>query len=337
MRLLLIPDPTSPNGVDGFCAALAKRAGSRGHHTAIEAVHNGSLEAALKKISAPGFAAEADIVLINSVQLTALAACRAAKRRTVLRLIDSFTGGPEANSEEQRSLILNSELLLVPSRHLARVVEGWGAPARVIRQVPYAYEHIMAQQIAVVTVRVQHSKEFPLLAGGPLNKATQPGYEALLNAAARLRLDWHLFLFGDGPALPALKARVHELVAEDRVTFTGHLPENKVLEYLRSAKAYVDPCGLEGFPLFSLHALSEGCPVIAARQGALPELLTHGVNGLLFNPGRASELSEAIVTLSSEKGLSLKLIEGGIKTVEKHSWDSTANAVFDALEEKIAA
>lgn len=337
MRLLLIPDPSSPNGVDGFCAALAKRAGSRGHHTAIETVLNGSLEAALKKLSAPGFAAEADIVLINSVQPTALAACRAAKRRTVLRLIDAFTGLPEAQLQDALGLLLQSELLLVPSLHLAKVVEGWGASPKLIRQVPYAYEHIMAQQIAVVTVRVQHSNVFPLLAGGPLNAATQPGYEALLNAAARLRLDCHLFLFGDGPALPALKARAHELVAESRVTFTGDIPENKVLEYMRSAKAYIDPCGFSGFPVYALHALSEGCPVIAARQGVLPELITHEANGLTFQPGSARELSEAIVTLSSVKGLSLKLIEGGIKTVESHSWDATANAVFEALEERVAA
>lgn len=334
MRLLLVPDPTSPNGVDGFCAALAKRAPARGHHSAIEPLLNGSLDAALKKISAPGFASEADIVLVNSLQPTALAACRAARRRTVLRLIDSFTGQSDEKFKEVQESIRDCELLLVPSLHMGKLVEGWGAAPERIRQAPYAYEHIMAQQIAVVTVRVQHSKEFPLLTGGPLNSSTRAGYETLLNALSRLRLDWHLFMFGDGSALPALKARAHELVITDRVTFTGDLPENKVLEYLRTAKAYVNPCGSEGFPMYALHALSEGCPVIAARLGALPEIIKDGINGLMFNPGRTEELSEAIVTLSSVKGLSLKLIEGGIKTVEKHSWDATANAVFEALEER---
>jgi len=72
--------------------------------------------------------------------------------------------------------------------------------------------------------------------------------------------------------------------------------------------------------------------VIAARAGALQELIRDGQNGLLFDPGNALALSEAIVTLSSVRGLSLGLIAEGIKTVGSHSWDLTVEAVFDALQ-----
>ena len=135
-----------------------------------------------------------------------------------------------------------------------------------------------------------------------------------------------------GPSAAALKEKARQLGAEGRVAFLGELPHAKLMEYFRAAKAFVDPCGLEGFPTLALHALSEGCPVIAARAGSVPDLITDQVNGLLFTAGDALALSEAIVTLASVNGLSLKLISEGIKTVERHSWDATVSAVFDALE-----
>lgn len=110
------------------------------------------------------------------------------------------------------------------------------------------------------------------------------------------------------------------------------MPHAKMMEFFRAAKAYVDPCGLDGFPTMPLYALSEGCPVIAARTGAITELIRDNENGLLFPPGDALALSEAIVTLWSVRGLSLRLIGEGIKTVSGHSWDRTVEAAFDAFE-----
>lgn len=318
MRLLLIPDPTAPNGIDAFCRTMAARAALRGDQASIHMSPNGRLE-------------ESDVVVINSLQPAALLAARAAGKKIVLRLIDSYSdASPHALAEVQR-LALQANLILVPSLYLKNIIHGWGANGSVI-QVPYAYEHILAQQIAIVTVRASRPRGFPLVASAPLNAATKPGIETLLSAVARLRLDCHLSVIGDGPALPALKNRVQQLVANDKVAFLGDLPHAKIMEYLRSAKIYIDPCGLEGFPMLTLQALSHGCPVVGARAGALPELIRDGENGLLFSPGDALGLSEAVVTLSSVAGLSLRLIEGGIKTVEKHSWDATVSAAFSALD-----
>lgn len=318
MRLLLIPDPTAPNGIDAFCKALAARAALRGDHAVIQ--------------SAPGPQLEnSDIVVINSLQPSALLAARAAGKKIVLRLIDSYADAqPQALAEIKR-MALQADLILVPTLYLKNIVHGWGANGSVI-QVPYAYEHILAQQIALVTVRASRPRGFPLVASAPLNAATRSGMETLFSAVARLRLDCHLSIIGDGPELPALKSRVRQLLAEDKIAFLGDLPHAKVMEYLRSAKIYIDPCGLEGFPMLTLQALSHGCPVVGARAGALPEIIRDGENGLLFSPGDALGLSEAVVTLSSVAGLSLRLIEGGIKTVEQHSWEATSAAAFSALD-----
>lgn len=320
MRLLLVPDPTAPHGVDAFCRALAERASARGHQARVQSVLPGPLAFE-----------DADVVIINSLQPAALSAARAAGKKTALRLIDAYCGAaPEVLAEAQR-LALRADLLLVPSLYLEKILRGWGANGS-LQRIPYAYDQIMAQQIALVTIRASRPVGFQVVAGGTFNSATQAGFESLLSAVARMRLDCHLSLWGDGPARPALKNRAEQLIANDKVTFLGEIPHVKILEYLRAAKLYVDPCGLDGFPTLALHAFSEGCPVLGARAGALEELIQDGENGMLFPPGSSLALSEAIVTLSSVSGLSLKLIAGGIKTVEKHSWNATADSVFAALD-----
>ena len=142
----------------------------------------------------------------------------------------------------------------------------------------------------------------------------------------------HLAVIGDGPALPALKARAETLMLSSRATFVGDLPHPKKMEYLRAAKAFIEPSGGQSFPSLVLHALSEGCPVIGAAGGSVSEIIENGRNGLLFRPGDAADLGEQIVTLASTPGLSLKLIAEGVRTVERHSWDATVAATFDALE-----
>lgn len=331
MKILLVPDASSPNGEDAFCRELAKRAGARGHTATIHAAPGGSPETALKTLSATGFALAHDAVLINSFQATPFLAARAAGKKTAIRLIDTFAALSEEELAPLRALALQADLLLVPSEHLARRVKAWGANGSV-RRVPYAYDRIMAQQIALVTIRASRPTGFQLVAVGRLDEAARPGYETLLSAVARLRLECHLTVIGDGAALEGLKARAQQLVLADKVTFLGAQPHTKIMEYFRAAKAFVEPCGLEGFPTLALHALSEGCPVIAARGGAVVELIRDNDNGLLFQPGDVLGLSEAIVTLFSVRGLSLRLISEGIKTVEAHTWDATADAVFAALE-----
>lgn len=331
MKLLLVPDPTSPYGEDAFCREIAKRAPERGHETRIQVVPNGPLDATLDMLSSAGFALSADVVVINSLQPAALLAARAARRKTVVRLIDSYAAATSLSLAEVQKMALQADLLLVPSKHLAAIVNDWGANDAV-RVIPFAYDRINAQRVALVTVRAQRHSGFLVMACAPLNDATRAGFETLISAVARLRLDCHLSVVGEGPALEALQEKTAQLGASKRISFLGTMPHPKLMEFFRAAKAYVDPCGLEGFPTLALHALSEGCPVVGARRGALHEIIQDGVNGLLFAPGDVLALSEAIVTLASERGLSLKLIAEGIKTVESHNWDQTVAEVFEAVE-----
>lgn len=331
MKILLVPDPTSPNAEDAFCREIAARAAKGGHETRVVAVPNGPLEAATETLSATGFGLGSDAVLVNSLQPAAILAARRADRKVAVRFIDSYAGASPQAIAAIREMLSLADLVMVPSLYMEKLVHGWGikTPTTVI---PYAYDQIRAQEITLVTMRASRPTGFPLVAAGAFNEATLPGFECLLVALAKLRLDCHLTLIGSGPSRPALESCIERLSIADRVSFSDPLPHEKVMEFLRAAKAYVDPCGLEGFPMLALHAQSEGCPVIAARAGAFEEFVVDGENGLLFPPGDSTALSEAVVTLHSVPGLSLKFIAAGIKTVEERSWDNTTKITMVALE-----
>ena len=59
----------------------------------------------------------------------------------------------------------------------------------------------------------------------------------------------------------------------------------------------------ETFSLVIREALQAGLPVIAARRGALPEIIEDGRNGLLFEPENAADLRRCLRRLLDEPGL----------------------------------
>ena len=332
MHLLLIPDPTSPNGEDAFCREIAKRASGRGHTAKMEMVPNGPPGAAAELLAKSGFALDSDVVIINSLQPVAMLAAKAAGKPRVLRLIDSYAGAsPDALAEVKR-LTISADILLVPSQYLAAITAEWGVSAARTRVIPYAYDQIFAQQIALVTVRAARAQGFAVVTAGVIDETSLSGFETVLSAISRLRMDCHVAVIGEGPSLPALKNKAKALMLGDRVTFLGELPYPKKMEYLRAAKAFVEPTGRQGFPSLALHSLSEGCPVIGVNVGALPEFIRSGENGMLFSPGDAAGLAEHIITLATTPGLSLRLIAEGVRTVERHSWNATVAATLEAIE-----
>ena len=330
MRILLVTDPSSPNGEDAFCREIAKRAKDRGHETTILSVPKGPLDKTVEHLSATGFAKTADAVLINSLQPGPFLAARNAGKKTAVRLIDTYDTAAEDEAKKARELAQQADLIFVPSQHMADIINDWKEDVTV-RFVPYAYDRIMAKQIKVVTMRASR-KGFSMIVVSRFDEASRAGLDTLFQALARLRLECHLTLVGDGPIRESMMDRTKELVMIDKVGFVDSMEHSKIMEFFRASKAYIDPCGNDGFPMLTLHALSEGCPVIAVRKGALKELIQDGKNGILFSPGDVQGLSEAIMTLWSVRGLSLQLISEGIKTVQRHTWDATANATLEALE-----
>lgn len=85
--------------------------------------------------------------------------------------------------------------------------------------------------------------------------------------------DVHLDVVGTGPLL----RRVERRAPWGRVTLHGHVVQEEVARLVRDADVLLAPCPTEAFGLAALEALASGVPVVAHRDGAVPELL--GLDG----------------------------------------------------------
>jgi glycosyltransferase involved in cell wall biosynthesis len=101
-----------------------------------------------------------------------------------------------------------------------------------------------------------------------------------------------LKIVGDGPTRLALAAASRDLGG---VEWVGRAPPERVRALMQSARVVVVPSRCyETFGRVIIEAFSVGTPVIAARHGALAELVQHERTGLLFEPGSAPALASAV-------------------------------------------
>ena len=132
-----------------------------------------------------------------------------------------------------------------------------------------------------------------------------------------------LVLVGEGEVESNLMHLARELKISDQVSFEG-LQED-VKSYLGKSEIFAFPSLTEGLSNVLLEAMACGLPVVATRIGGNMELVEHGVNGILINPGDPEGLSEAIITLLADPEQSRQMGREGRKRVdERYSLDKVA-------------
>ncbi|MEM6550591.1 MAG: glycosyltransferase family 4 protein [Planctomycetota bacterium] len=129
------------------------------------------------------------------------------------------------------------------------------------------------------------SRDYALYVG---RVSEEKGVEVLCKAWARDPSLGRLLIVGDGPARERLEAET----GDARVEWWGRCERERALELMAGAAFVVVPSvWYEVFGRTVVEAFAGGTPVIAARIGALPELVDHGRTGLLYEPHDAAGLA----------------------------------------------
>ncbi|MEY3735585.1 MAG: hypothetical protein RLZZ624_644 [Cyanobacteriota bacterium] len=99
-----------------------------------------------------------------------------------------------------------------------------------------------------------------------------------------------LALVGDGPHRQQLE-KVFEGTA---TTFVGYLAGEELAGAYASADAFLFPSSTETLGLVLLEAMAAGCPVVGANRGGIPDIVTDGLNGCLYEPDQPGSLEAAV-------------------------------------------
>ncbi len=100
-----------------------------------------------------------------------------------------------------------------------------------------------------------------------------------------------LALVGDGPHRPQLE----KAFQNTPTNFVGYLSGEALASAYASGDAFLFPSSTETLGLVLLEAMAAGCPVIGANKGGIPDIITDGENGCLFNPDENKESSESLI------------------------------------------
>ena len=175
-----------------------------------------------------------------------------------------------------------TDLFIAPSEFMHNKMLEAGFPRRKLTTICNFIDPLKLRAIASLGVNGSPDDYFCYI--GRLSD--EKGTETMLAAAAEAGVK--LKVAGDGPLLLQMKKKYAD---NPDIEFLGHLDGDGVIRLLRSAKASIMPSEwYENNPLGVIESLCCGTPVIGARIGGIPELLTEA-NGVLFTAGNTEELT----------------------------------------------
>ncbi|CAK6701935.1 glycosyltransferase family 1 protein [Synechococcus sp. CCY9201] len=132
--------------------------------------------------------------------------------------------------------------------------------------------------------------------------------------------DARLALVGDGP----YRSQLERIFAGTPTSFVGYLAGEELASAYASGDAFLFPSSTETLGLVLLEAMAAGCPVVGANRGGIPDIVTDGENGCLYEPegadGGAASLTAAVQRLLGDASRLEQLRRNARQEAERWGW-----------------
>jgi len=138
---------------------------------------------------------------------------------------------------------------------------------------------------------------------------------------------------GDGPERERLEALTRALGLETQVRFTGWVREADA--FYRSIDWFCIPSRDEPFGLVALESFAHGVPVLASSVGGLAEIVTDGVNGLLFRADDPAALAAALLQALQQRDRVPALCEAAHASLERYRPELIAARIEASIQAAI--
>lgn len=236
-------------------------------------------------------------------------------RECVCCLSDFYYRGLKLHNAEEKELLWFSQRRRQYLSCIYRLADRLIAPSQFIKDI---YEKALEKPVHLLRNGVL-PLPLPLSAPGDKNRALHnptvfafmgqadlaKGIFVALKAFSACTTDKTKFLvYGEmspqtplppRPRLSTLKSSLNN------IEFRGPYKQEDLPRIYQEIDVVVLPSYFENCPTAILEAFYYQTPVIACRTGGVPEMITHGKNGLLFTPGNWQELLQHIETLAGNR------------------------------------
>jgi len=232
-----------------------------------------------------------------------------------------------------------SDLVIVQTEIEGDLISSVGVSPQRIRKVGLGVEPSRVQRGSEERFRERHNISGPIVAF--IGTVTyDKGAIHLVEAMSRLWAE------GNPATLVFIGSVVHEFntyyarVSDEvrrRTRVLGVVTEEEKRDLLAASSLVVLSSRVDSFGIVYLEAWANKKPVIGARAGGVPEVVTDGEDGLLVPFGDIQGLSEAISLLLEDDNLASRLGEKGFrKTMRLYTWDAIYRKVKGIYEELVS-
>lgn len=197
----------------------------------------------------------------------------------------------------RREVARRSDAIIVPSNYLKQMVTRWGAASS---RVHVVYNALPPESHAVTVSPAEARAQLELHPTRPyiLTAARLVAWKGIDNFIEALHAvpDVTLLVAGDGVEREKLERLAASVGVAERVQFLGRVPREDVALYMRAVDYVGLYSGYEGLSHVLLESLEAGTPVIASNKGGNPEVIQHGINGLLVRYKDSAALADVLRT-----------------------------------------
>ena len=125
-----------------------------------------------------------------------------------------------------------------------------------------------------------------------------------------------LALVGDGPH----RQQLERCFEGTPTTFVGYLAGQDLASAYACGDAFLFPSSTETLGLVLLEAMAAGCPVVGADRGGIPDIVSDGENGCLYDPDQPHSLTTAVQRLLGESQTRACLRQAARQEAERWGW-----------------
>ena len=205
-------------------------------------------------------------------------------------------------------------LRVTPSAFLQRVFAKYGLVAEVVPNI-----------VDLARFTPAPARDFGTAPHLLVARNLEPIYDmpTALRAFAIVRQTFNEATFtiaGSGPERQALERLVADLGLAPWARFAGRIDNAEMPRLYAAADCVLNPSTVDNMPNSLLEAFASGVPVVSTDAGGIPDIVEHGVNGLLVPVGDAGAMAREALRVLNDATLRQRLVHAGLAEARRYAW-----------------